>query len=269
MAVSGPVIESKEGGSNDTIMFSSLSAFTESLPKVIIIWKTEKKVVRLGRRKNGEISAKIIGYDLYYLTDDSVLVPWVDKPSHKEIMKLEVTEENTKKIKKILKKQHELFSEKSIKFQSSFMNNAGKNYRLQYIAKDVTKLPSIPDSEREKEWYRLLTEGCDKLIGATLRIKKYNKPGLKGKRVFVTEEIFRMEESEKERTKSSKKSKDPGELYMKLSVEKEDICIESFKSGRQEHWVGFAIEDCLIHLVDELDYPAKGNTTGIDIIWKK
>ena len=150
--------ESKSLGidTGNSVMMSSYDGWREhSLPKLLIIWRFDKKRSRKlpsnsrpGRLSNArDLSATIVSYELFYVDSTDLIVPWAESPRHSELVKMKWSEELHDDLSRKVDSLHEAYGDRPIRFQKSF-KNAGGIVRLQYQVSDYRALPRCPRISR-------------------------------------------------------------------------------------------------------------------------
>tara|TARA_B100000029_G_scaffold514294_1_gene616569 strand:+ start:2170 stop:3147 length:978 start_codon:yes stop_codon:yes gene_type:complete len=241
---------------------------SDKLPKLLLVWEMDKERCKIEREKahSRDVEGTITGFHMYYIRDDSIIVPWTDKSgfSREELKGKKLNPGLKKQLGEIAKEQNKKYSSRSILLTNSF-KNTGDTIRIQLHFPDHTTLPSIPREAKNEKWYTKLTNTCERMIGTKIRLKKFNKPGLAGERVWLNCNILKMEDRHKQQTGDSAKSKDPGELYIQFKGDEEWINIKNWNKGREEYWLGDAIDFIMEHIDPNL-IRSKTKSAGVDIL---
>jgi hypothetical protein len=227
--------KSRSDTSNNRIQFSSIGGWGKDNAKLIVIWTFEKSKSdsfpsksRPGRKtKKRDLSATVKSYDLYLITpEDNCIVPWTEKPSHSDLVKMQWTQKWHDILKKKAQKLNKLHYNSPIKIQYSF-KNIGGIMRLQYEIKNYKDLPPCPDDLQE-----LLAPQLDLLIGAELRLWKDLSMYPNGPTGWLDNNMARWEQNNIKHT---------GILNVKLQG-RGWRKYPDFSKGREDYWTGFAID---------------------------
>jgi len=249
--------ESKARGSTTgrSLRLSSIDGWSkDKLPKILIIWTFDKvssdgfpshsRPGKLSKRR--DLSGKITGYEVFYIDSTDYIVPWNETPSHAELIAKRWTKEWITKLKQMAGDLNESYADRPIKFQLSFKN--GPYLRLQYGVNNYRDLPECPTSVMEN-----ISPQLDRLIGCEFKLYKDHSThwGPKG---WFDNELAKWEHENRK--------KSPGKLWYRISGQDWQR-LDAFTEGRQDYWLGWAVEDLMTDLLSKFE-DAGGHETGLD-----
>ena len=229
--------ESKSKGSDtgNSVMMSSIDGWNkQNLPKLLIIWRFDKERSdrfpsnsRPGRfSKARDLSATIVSYELFLIDSEHYIVPWMEKPSHSELVKTKWSKKWHEKLSEKVDKLHKKYSDRPIKFQKSFKNEGGI-IRLQYQVSNYKNLPKCPP-----DLENLLSPELDRLVGSEFKLWKDLSMYSGGPKGWLDNNMAKWEHTN---------IKHHGLLSIKMEggnwIEYPD-----FKKGREDYWTGYAID---------------------------
>ena len=248
--------ESKSLGidTGNSVMMSSYNGWGEhSLPKLLIIWRFDKKRSRKlpsnsrpGRLSNArDLSASIVSYELFYIDSTELIVPWTESPRHSELVKMKWSEELHDDLSRKVDNLHEAYRDRPIRFQKSF-KNAGGIVRLQYQVSDYRTLPRCPP-----DLEALISTELERLVGAEIRLWKDLSGYRGGPKGWLDEDMAEWEH---------RNTKHHGLLNVKIKGG-DWVKYPGFKKGREDYWTGFAVDflmDREIQFFEDLGGHSKG-----------
>ena len=249
--------ESKARGSGTGrgLRLSSIDGWSEEkLPKLLIVWTFDKRSsegfpsnTRPGRfSKRRDLSGTVTEYEVFLIDSADYIVPWNETPSHAELVTKHWTAEWIVELKQKVGALNRTYKERPINFQLSFKN--GKYLRLQYGVNNYQKLPPCPVSVS-----KILAPELDSLIGCEFMLHKDHSThwGPKG---WFDNDIARWEHENRKKASGKLWYRMPGQDWERL---------DSFTEGRQDYWLGFAIEHLMAELLSKFE-DAGGHQTGFD-----
>tara|TARA_B100000029_G_scaffold514294_1_gene616570 strand:+ start:3184 stop:4002 length:819 start_codon:yes stop_codon:yes gene_type:complete len=254
-AFSKSEIKSRGSTTGRSLRLSSIDGWSnDKLPKILIVCTFEKissdgfpSHSRPGKlTKRRDLSGNISEFEVFYIDSPEYIVPWDDSPNHAELVKKRWTNEWIARLKEKTTALNQIYSDRPIQFQSSFKN--GPYLRLQYGVNNYRDLPKCPPSVM-----KYISTELDYLIGCEFRLYKDHSVYWGPRGWFDNEIAFWEHENRK---------KSPGKLWYRIPGQDWER-LDAFTEGRQDYWLGWAVEDLMTDLLSKFE-DAGGHETGLD-----